>query len=387
MLSILVSNPKGGCGKTTVATNLATAFANAGQRCWLADADRQGSSLSWLERRHASAPAIKGLDWGKALGAPPKKKGVLIIDAPAAIRSKKTEVLISLADVVVVPVMPSNFDQQTTAVFLDQVKALKPIRKNKKVVAVVRNRVRRKTRVARRLDLFMVGGGHQDLGGLPDRAIYTELSGQGLGIFDLHTQFGQTLQADWQALLDFIDSAANRIPVMSPCVSSQPNADKREFDVRPAALEDADAIASLCNQLARDSGEDGTGMSGEKVVADLLAPGSGFYVVVAESGAAVVGYALSHIAYETAHGAKGHYLSDLFVAPDARNRGIASALIAAVAAHAKDEGGEFIWWVEQNDSLAAKALYAKMANVTVPVTAYAATETRFTQLARCLLEK
>ena len=208
MLSILVSNPKGGCGKTTVSTNLATAFANSGQRCWLADADRQGSSLGWLVRRPVSPPAIKGLDWGKDLGETPKKKGVLIIDAPAAIRSKKTEALISLADVVVVPVMPSIFDQETTAAFLDQIKALKPIRKNKKVVAVIRNRVRRKTRAATRLDLFMVGGGHKDLGGLPDRAIYTELSGQGLGIFDLHTQFGKNLQSDWRGLLDFIDEAS-----------------------------------------------------------------------------------------------------------------------------------------------------------------------------------
>ena len=210
MLSILVSNPKGGCGKTTLSTNLAAAYANRERRVWLADADRQQSSLSWLSRRPDTVPAIKGLDWGKALGDPPgKKKGVLVIDAPAALRNKKTEALIALADVVVVPVMPSIFDQETTAAFLNQIKALKPIRKNRKVVAVIRNRVRRRTRAATRLDLFMVGGGHQDLGGLPDRAVYPELSAQGLGLFDQRTQAAAALQADWQPLLDFIDAAAD----------------------------------------------------------------------------------------------------------------------------------------------------------------------------------
>ncbi len=209
MFSILVSNPKGGCGKTTLSTNLAAAYANRNRSVWLADADRQQTSLSWLSRRPRTAPAIKGLNWGKDLGDPPtKKKGVLVIDAPAAIRSKKTEALVALADVVVVPVMPSIFDQETTAAFLNQLKTLKPIRKNKKVVAVVRNRLRRKTRAATRLDLFMVGSGHQDLGGLPDRAIYTELSAHGLGLFDQHTQAAAALQSDWKPLLDFIDDAA-----------------------------------------------------------------------------------------------------------------------------------------------------------------------------------
>lgn len=208
MLSILVSNPKGGCGKTTIATNLSAAFANLGQSCWLADADRQGSSLNWLVRRPATAPAIKGLDWSTDLGKAPGKKGVLIVDAPAATRSKKTEALVALADLVIVPVMPSVFDQEATTDFLKQLKKLKPIKKNKKAVAVLRNRVRQRTRAAARLDLFMTGNGHQDLGGLPDRALYTEVSAQGLSIFDLETQPGKLAQDDWRPLLRFIEEAS-----------------------------------------------------------------------------------------------------------------------------------------------------------------------------------
>jgi len=208
VFSILVTNPKGGSGKTTIATNLAAAFAAAGRRSWLADVDRQRSSLGWLTRRPASAPAIKGLDWVKDLGKPPSKQGVLVIDAPAAIRSRQTDALVGIADVVVVPVLPSVFDQDTTTAFLKRLDELKPIRKNKKTVAVVRNRVRRNSRAAARLDLFMIGTGRQDLGALPDRALYPELAARGLGIFDLATKQGVALQQDWQALLRFVEEPA-----------------------------------------------------------------------------------------------------------------------------------------------------------------------------------
>lgn len=204
-----MSNPKGGCGKTTIATNLAAYYANAGQRTRLADADKQASSLGWLARRSASAPPIEGLDWAGDTGKAPGKKGVLVIDAPAAIGSNKTDELVAQADLVVVPVMPSLFDQETTATFLKRLNKLKPIRKNKKTVAVVRNRVQHRTRAAARLDLFMVGMGQEDLGGLPARAMYPELAERGLGIFDLHTQSATALQEDWQPLLRFVDVAAD----------------------------------------------------------------------------------------------------------------------------------------------------------------------------------
>lgn len=207
MFSVLVTNPKGGCGKTTVATNLASAFAADGDRCWIADVDRQHSSLGWLARRPDTAARIKGLDWCGHLGKVPGKKGVIVIDAPAAIKDKKTEALVKRADVVVVPVLPSVFDQETTLAFLKRLDSLKPIRNNKKSVAVLRNRVRRQTRAAARLDFFMIGTGRQDLGILPDRALYPDLAMQGLGLFDLETKQAQAMQEDWRPLLRFIDGA------------------------------------------------------------------------------------------------------------------------------------------------------------------------------------
>lgn len=207
VLSVLVSNPKGGSGKTTVATNLAAAFAAAGRRTTLADVDRQRSSLRWLDRRPASAPPIQGLDWVRDQDKAPKQADVLIIDAPAAIRSKKTDNLVARADLVVVPVLPSSFDQDTTSRFLKRLDELKPIRKNRKPVVIVGNRVRRNSRAAARLDIFLFGLGGRDLGWLPDRAAYSELAGQGLSIFDLTSKRGEDLRQDWQSLLRFIQAA------------------------------------------------------------------------------------------------------------------------------------------------------------------------------------
>lgn len=207
MFSVLVTNPKGGCGKTTIATTLASAFASGGGRCWIADVDRQHSSLGWLKRRPESASPIKGLDWSEDLGKVPGKKGVLVVDAPAAIKDKKTESLVKRADVVVVPVLPSVFDQETTLAFLKQLDKLKPIRNNKKSVAVLRNRVRRHTRASARLDFFMIGTGRQDLGVLPDRALYPDLAMRGLGVFDLETKQARALQEDWQPLLRYLEGA------------------------------------------------------------------------------------------------------------------------------------------------------------------------------------
>lgn len=153
------------------------------------------------------------------------------------------------------------------------------------------------------------------------------------------------------------------------------------FILRPAVPEDAGAIAELCNGLAVHSGESGTMMDAAKVLNHLLPPDSGFALLVAERNGAVVGYALYQVAYESAHGAKGLYLSDLFVAPKARRMGIASALIAEVAARGKRDGGEFLWWVEKVDSPVAKTLYGKLADISVPVTAFAATRDAFDALA------
>ena len=179
MIAVLVANTKGGCGKTTISTHIAAAFANSGRRTALADADRQHSSFQWARLRPGTAAHIEPLDWASKLTDPPRGTERLVIDAAAAMKTKHVFELVRMADIIVVPVLASAFDQATTAAFLTKLNELKPIRKSRKPVAVVRNRVRPRTHAAARLARFLHTIEHQDLG--------TETSRQ-----------------DWSAVLDYV---------------------------------------------------------------------------------------------------------------------------------------------------------------------------------------
>lgn len=206
-ITVLVANPKGGCGKTTIATHLAAAFAGAGLRAGLADADRQGSSLGWLAARPESAAPIRALDWRDRPLALPTELDRLVIDAPAALKLKKVEELLRLADVIIVPVLPSGFDEPVTGDFLKQLENLKPIRKSRTAVAVLRNRVQSGTRTAARLDKFMLGVGHTGVGRLRHRQVYPDIAGRGLSIFDLTGKQHEDLRSDWAPVLRYIENA------------------------------------------------------------------------------------------------------------------------------------------------------------------------------------
>ena len=205
MLSILIANSKGGSGKSTLATNLAGALALAGHKVLLADADRQRSSMAWAARRPATARPIIVADWVKSRGAVPRDVTRLIIDGPAGLRKGDVEELIASADLVVMPVLPSTFDQEASRAFLAKLDELKPIRKNRKGIAIVGNRMRDRTRAAGRLDRFLSGLGHTVIARLRDSQAYGEAAESGLSIFDLKGVRTRTLHEDWQPLMDYIE--------------------------------------------------------------------------------------------------------------------------------------------------------------------------------------
>ena len=210
-LSILIANPKGGCGKTTIATNLAAAFAHMGFATALADCDRQKSATAWLKRRPSHARPLIGLNWSKEVGPLPDDIQRLVIDAPAGIRRHAVRNLVRRADVIVIPVLPSLFDEVATRRFLGVLDKLKPIRNNKRAVAIVGNRVRSRSAAGQVLAASLAALGHDAVTIIRDTQAYPTAAIAGLSVFDRAGRRIEPLLAEWQPLLRFLGRvAANR---------------------------------------------------------------------------------------------------------------------------------------------------------------------------------
>lgn len=192
--TVLVANAKGGCGKTTLATNLAAWFATSGRSTALMDFDTQGSSTFWLKQRPAAASPIAGIAaHGKVAGNEtrsfrnrlPRNIERVVVDSPAALTGPDLYNRISDADLILVPILPSPIDIHSAAGFIKEIEMTGCLRESNKQLLVVANRVRRNTVMFRRLNEFL-----QELG-LPrvtyarDSQLYTRAAAQGLGISDL----------------------------------------------------------------------------------------------------------------------------------------------------------------------------------------------------------
>ncbi|MEO1470588.1 MAG: GNAT family N-acetyltransferase [Pseudomonadota bacterium] len=150
--------------------------------------------------------------------------------------------------------------------------------------------------------------------------------------------------------------------------------------IRDGVPADAPGVAALANMLARATGSsDGTAMTAAHVEADLIADAQ-MTLRVAELAGRVAGYTLSHRGYESAFAARGRYMADLAVAPEARRRGIARALVADVARITAAEGGQYVWWIVMPGNDEAQAFYETLGGVSAPVTTRAIFEAPFRAL-------
>jgi chromosome partitioning protein len=179
---IVVANPKGGVGKSTVATNLAGALARGGRSVMLGDVDRQQSARQWLQLRPPALPEIRGWDVAReSVVRPPKGTTHVVLDTPAGLHDKKLEQVLGIADRVLVPLQPSLFDIQATHAFVQEVRAAKP----KVKVAVIGNRVKETTVSAEQLRQFLDTLGVPVLAMLRDTQLYVQLAARGATLWDV----------------------------------------------------------------------------------------------------------------------------------------------------------------------------------------------------------
>ena len=210
MESFLIANPKGGVGKSTLATNLAGWFACQGRRVMLGDIDRQQSSREWLRLRAPSLPHIASWEVEPDQPArPPKDTTHVVLDTPAGLHGKKLGHVLKLVRRVIVPLQPSIFDILATRAFLERLFEEKEVRRREANVAIVAMRVDARTRAAAELERFLEGTGLPVVAHLRDTQVYVQAAAHGMSLFDLPPSRAERDVEQWQPLLDWVRRPAS----------------------------------------------------------------------------------------------------------------------------------------------------------------------------------
>lgn len=201
---VVVANPKGGVGKSTLSSQIAGYFATQNQRVMLGDVDRQQSCKLWLSLRPDTARPITSWELDRdAIAKPPKGTTHVVLDTPAGLHGKRLKELLKLAHKVVVPLQPSVFDIFATKDFLDELAESSQAAKTQ--IGIVGMRVDERTRAAEQLRTFVASTGLPVLGFVRDTQNYVQLAARGLTVFDLAPERVARDLAQWQPICDWLD--------------------------------------------------------------------------------------------------------------------------------------------------------------------------------------
>ncbi len=205
MRTILITNAKGGCGKSTLATNLAAYYASQGHVTTLADYDAQGSSLEWLAHRPEGYPPITGLQsFESGLKYLPRRSDYLIIDAPARSTGSELTMLLRRAQSVVVPVLPSPIDIAASAKFVAELMHTRKVSEKHAKVALVANRVRESTLIFHELDKYLKHLRIPYIASLREAQNYIRSFQRGIGIHELPEYLAWPDWEQWEPLLKWL---------------------------------------------------------------------------------------------------------------------------------------------------------------------------------------
>ncbi|MCG7873634.1 MAG: AAA family ATPase [Candidatus Thiodiazotropha lotti] len=187
MRTIMLMNAKGGCGKTTIATNLATWYADEGNKVALADFDPQKSTLDWLEARqdYEGIPDIEAIDALAGPVKPAKGTDILIMDAPAGVHGKTINKMLLRVDTLVLPVLPSPIDMRACNRFLTELLESGRVSRHQTRIGIVANRVKENTRIYHDLESYL---GHLKIPFIThfrESQNYIRSAERGLALFEL----------------------------------------------------------------------------------------------------------------------------------------------------------------------------------------------------------
>ncbi len=207
MRSIMVLNAKGGCGKSTIATNLASYYAwEKEQKVVLADYDPQGSSIAWLEARDEQWPEIQGIEAWKDPVKAPRDTDVLIMDAPARVHGKELTQMLRKVETVLFPILPSPIDIRAATKYMQEIQSHSRFTNKQIKVGVIANRVRENTIIFQELFDFIKKLKVPYIATLRDTQNYIKAEERGVGIYEMApSQVWQDVEA-WEPLVKWLNS-------------------------------------------------------------------------------------------------------------------------------------------------------------------------------------
>lgn len=204
MRAVLVANPKGGAGKTTLATNLSGYFANQGKKVTLCDLDRQQSSLRWMAFRDPALPAITGYYGGNQISLNlPREAEWVVVDAPAGLQGYKLSDYLRAVDKVLVPLVPSVFDMAATEDFLNAVRG--EVRGVRAKVGIVAMRVDPRTKAASMLEEFLKHFDIPIVAYLRNTQNYVNVAAAGATVFDPPKAKHRRDLEQWSSLISWLE--------------------------------------------------------------------------------------------------------------------------------------------------------------------------------------
>ncbi|MDP3085380.1 MAG: ParA family protein [Rubrivivax sp.] len=196
---IVIANPKGGVGKSTLATNLAGCLAAAGHAVMLGDADRQHSAAQWLAQRPPQLPLIRGWEVDQdRIVRPPKGTTHVVLDTPAGLHGGRLDAVLRIADRVLIPLQPSLFDIQATHAFVQTLRAHR--RGAQLELGLVGMRVRDHTIANEQLHQYLATLPVPVVAWLRDTQNYVQLAARGLTLWDVAPSRVERDLEQWQPL-------------------------------------------------------------------------------------------------------------------------------------------------------------------------------------------